>query len=219
MSILLLHGFTGHPSDVEPLKKAFEAQGFVCDVPLLPGHGTKPKDLNSIKMADWIDCAQSYDSDMIVGLSMGGLLAILLAAQKPKSKLILLSPAFALQPLARLGILLARSGLTRFIETLPKPAGSDIADPAARARSQAYQEVPLKGLIEFDRVRQQALLALPKVTCPVFSFFGARDHTVDVDRSSKLVSNPVIFEHSAHILPLDYDQKELISQCLKILEK
>lgn len=219
MSILLLHGFTGHPSDLEPLKTAFEAHGFTCNMPLLPGHGTKPEDLNSVKTTDWLDCARSYNSDIIVGLSMGGLLAVLLAAEKPKSKLILLSPAFALQPLGRFGVWAANLGLAHLLPCLPKAAGSDIAEPIARSHSQAYRQIPLKALLEFDHLRQLALLALPKVTCPIFSFFGAKDHTVDVAKASQFVLNPVIFEHSAHILPLDYDQKELTAQCLKILEK
>lgn len=219
MSILLLHGFTGHPSDLEPLKTAFETRGFSCVLPLLPGHGAKPEDLNRVKIADWLDCARAYDSDIIVGLSMGGLLASVIAAEQPKAKLILLSPAFFLQPLGRFLISASKLGLWRVLKSIPKAAGSDIADPVARAKSQAYREIPLKALLEFDRLRKQALKALPQITCPVFSFFGAHDHTVNVRKASSCVKNPVILKRSAHVLPLDYDQKELIAQCLGILEK
>ena len=219
MSILLLHGFTGHPSDLAPLKTAFEAHGWACQLPLLPGHGTRPQNLDSIRATDWIDCAKSYDSDVIVGLSMGALLAVILAAERPKSKLILLSPAFYLKPIGRLTAWACQKGLWRMIKSIPKTAGSDIADPVARAKSQAYHEISLKGLVEFDWLRKQAIQALPQVSCPMYSFFGAKDHTVDIVKSSALLKDSVIFERSAHILPLDYDQKELISQCLKILEK
>lgn len=219
MSVLLLHGFTGHSSDLQPLKTAFEAHGFPCHLPLLPGHGTRPADLHRVQATDWLDAAKQYDSDIIVGLSMGALLAVCMAAERPTSKLILLSPAFFLHPFGKLGSWAAERGLAHIFNSFPKKGGSDIADPVARAKSQAYQEISLKALIEFNRLRQQAIQALPKVTCPIFSFFGRKDRTIDVAKSSRLVKNPVIFEHSAHILPLDYDQKELISQCLKILEK
>lgn len=218
MSVLLLHGFTGHPSDLEPLRTAFEARGISCYLPLLPGHGTNLDDLNRVQASDWLDAVRHYDSDIIVGMSMGGLLAVCMAAERPISKLILLSPAFFLQPFGRFGAWAAEHGLAHILSSFPKKAGSDIADPVARSKSQAYQEVPLKALVQFEQLRQSAIRVLPKVTCPVFSFFGAKDHTVDIKKASLLVKNPVIFERSAHVLPLDYDQKELISQCLKILE-
>lgn len=219
MSILLLHGFTGHPSDLAPLKLALESHGFTCHAPLLPGHGSRPEDLNKATMEHWLECARSYEADIIIGLSMGGLLATILATERPVSKLILLSPAFYLRSPGRFAACVSRFGLWRLVPMIRKMAGSDIADPVARSKSQALPVVPIKALLEFNRLRLRALLALPRITCPVYSFFGKQDHTVDIQKASALLKNPVIFERSAHILPIDYDQKELIAQCLKILEK
>lgn len=219
MSVLLLHGFTGHPNDLKPLDEALTQHGFSCHRPTLPGHATSPADLNQATVESWLSSIRPDLSDVIIGLSMGALLAILLAAERPVSKLILISPAFILKPFPKLGVWGARLGLAHFLKTVPKTAGSDIEDPAGKAACKAYREVPLKALLQFDLVRQRAIQALPAVQCPIYSFFGAKDHTVDVPKSAVFVKNPVIFEHSAHILPLDYDQKELISQCLKILEK
>lgn len=219
MSILLLHGFSGHPDDLLPLEIALKQAGLSCKRPFLPGHGTHLEDLSATKAADWIKFAREQEADVVIGLSMGGLLGTILAAERPFKKLILLSPAFVLRPLGRLGVWASRLGLARVKHAFKKTVGSDIWDPVARAKSKAYPAIPLKALLEFDAIRQEALRALPHVQCPVFSFFGKHDHTVDVAAASKLVPNPVIFEHSAHILPLDYDQKELITQCLQILEK
>src|SRR3989338_6066436 len=104
MSILLLHGFTGHPSDLEPLDKAFTKHGLTCIRPTLPGHGTKSQDLNQVTVEDWLGATQNYDSDIIIGFSMGALLAILLASERPRKKLILISPALILKAVPRLGI-------------------------------------------------------------------------------------------------------------------
>jgi carboxylesterase len=219
MSILLLHGFTGHPSDLSPLKSALENHGFTCHAPLLPGHGNTPEDLNKATMEDWLECIRSSDFDVVIGLSMGGLLGTILAEERPLSKLVLLSPAFYLQKPGRLAIRLSKLGVWSFLPAIRKLIGSDILDPSARVKSQALSAIPLKALLEFERVRLRALQVLPQITCPVYSFFGNHDRTVDVQKSSALFKNPVIFKRSAHILPVDYDQKELIAQCLQILEK
>ena len=219
MSVLLLHGFTGHPSNLEPLEEAFTKQGFSCLSPMLPGHDVLSGNLDRATMQDWLSSVENNQSDVVVGLSMGALLAILMAAERPRKKLVLISPAFVLRLLGRLSVFGAYLGLGSWVKSFPKIAGSDVEDPIGKARCQAYPEVPLKALKEFDLLRQKAIQVLPKLRCPIYSFFGAKDHTVDVQKSAVFVKNPVIFERSAHIIPLDYDQKELIAQCLQILEK
>ncbi|MES2504548.1 MAG: alpha/beta fold hydrolase [Myxococcota bacterium] len=219
MSILLLHGFTGHRDDLLPLEIALEQAGHTCHRPNLPGHGTVPADMQGIRAVDWIASARSFDADVIIGLSMGALIGVILAAERPKAKLILLSPAFILQPFGRMGVWAAKQGLLKYFPTFKKYAGSDIEDPIARAASKAYPVVPSHSLPEFDALRMRAIKALPEVSCPIYTFFGAHDHTVDIKASSLFVNRPVILPRSAHILPVDYDHKELIKQCLQILEK
>ena len=56
------------------------SKGYTVRVPLLPGHGTKPEDLNKVKWQEWPAKVQSEleellkacDQVFICGLSMGG---------------------------------------------------------------------------------------------------------------------------------------------------
>lgn len=219
MRISLIHGFTGHPADLVPLQEALNLQGHVCTSLMLPGHGSRIDDLDHVLADEWLQAVLDQASDVLIGLSMGGLLSVLAASQKKYSMIILLSPAFYLERTARFAARAAQQGLWRLIKHVPKSAGSDIADPIARAQSQAYGSVSLRALVQFEKVRELALVALPKVSCEIRVFFGALDHTVDIVKSAKLFKNPVVLPRSGHILPVDYDQKELIAQCLKILEK
>ncbi|MBL4818954.1 MAG: alpha/beta fold hydrolase [Deltaproteobacteria bacterium] len=219
MSILLLHGFTGHPDDLLPLEQALLQRGFTCERPCLPGHCTSVTDLNRTKAEDWINFVRKRNPDVVIGLSMGGLLGVILAAERPISKLILLAPAFKLKPFGQTGTMLSKLGLHNFVRMYPKMVGRDIQDPIARSQSKAYDRVPLRGLLEFDKVRQQALKALPRVKCPTHTFLGAHDHTIDNSAAMRLMKNPVMLPHSGHVLSVDRDKKELIAQCLKILEK
>src|SRR3989442_497796 len=85
---LLLHGLTGSPAEMRPVGEALAAAGFRAVGPLLPGHGTTPEDLDTTTRADLIQAAESALLSLegarrifLCGLSVGGLLAIHLAAR------------------------------------------------------------------------------------------------------------------------------------------
>jgi len=85
---LLLHGLTGSPAEMRPVGEALAAAGFRAVGPLLPGHGTTPEDLDITTRADLVQAAESALLSLegarrifLCGLSVGGLLAIHLAAR------------------------------------------------------------------------------------------------------------------------------------------
>jgi carboxylesterase len=99
--VLLLHGLTGMPSEMRPLRSPLEQLGCAVEAPLLPGHGATHRELLATGWSDWLagarraadDLAGRCDTLVIAGLSMGGLLATLLAAEDPRvDGIALLSP-------------------------------------------------------------------------------------------------------------------------------
>ena len=98
--VLLLHGLTGMPSEMRPLQKQLIQMGCMVECPMLPGHGGTHNDLLATGWKDWVKGARqalhrlSQDCDHVVvaGLSMGALIAALLAVDEPKvSGIVLLS--------------------------------------------------------------------------------------------------------------------------------
>src|SRR6267378_6000349 len=72
--VLLLHGLTGTPVDMHYMKNALVADGYTVSVPLLPGRGTRPSDMDALSWEDWMSAAlAAYDDlarehdDVIVG--------------------------------------------------------------------------------------------------------------------------------------------------------
>ena len=53
VGVLLVHGYTGSPASMRPWAEYLNQRGFTVRVPLLPGHGTKPEDLNEVKWEQW----------------------------------------------------------------------------------------------------------------------------------------------------------------------
>lgn len=80
---LLIHGYTGDPSEIKPLAKHLEILGYETLCPTLPGHTGMKKDLKKTKDLDWINSAEegyaqlskTCDQIAVLGFSMGGLLA------------------------------------------------------------------------------------------------------------------------------------------------
>lgn len=101
-AVLLLHGFTGYPGDVRYLAGRLNEAGYAVSVPRLPGHGTNNRDFRSSDWRDWqrraidsyLELAGRHNRVAVGGLSMGGLLASLLAAEYPVTQLLLFAPAF-----------------------------------------------------------------------------------------------------------------------------
>lgn len=232
--VLLLHGFTGSASDMTLLSEELARKNMLVSVPPLPGHDTHVEHLETVKWEEWIQFSQraldAFDKDaprVIVALSMGTFIATILAANKSNqiSGLVLLAPAFALQRSGRLGVILSKLGLYRLQRFFTKTNGSDIQDPQAQSENNAYDQIPLRSLVQFEEMRKVALQKLKDVTCPVFLGFGAHDHTIDNAQSVKALASLASkrverhdYSNSAHVLTVDYDRDVLNSDVARFIE-
>lgn len=76
-AVLLLHGYTGAPSEMRPLGDYLHALGYTVSCVRLPGHGTSIKDLEATTATDWYAAAEAeclellarFDSVYVAGLS------------------------------------------------------------------------------------------------------------------------------------------------------
>ncbi len=82
--ILLIHGFAGNVEEVKPLQDYLAEKGCLVKCPLLPGHGKTKKELAGSDYSEWIAAAEQAYLDLskqcrkiiVIGFSMGGLLAV-----------------------------------------------------------------------------------------------------------------------------------------------
>ena len=89
IGVLLCHGFTGTPQSMRPWAEHLAANGLTVALPRLPGHGTRWQELNRTTWHDWyaederalLALRQRCDTVVVMGLSMGGTLALRLAEQ------------------------------------------------------------------------------------------------------------------------------------------
>jgi carboxylesterase len=99
---LLLHGWLGTPADFGELAGELDKAGWDVYAPLHPGHGTWPSNLEgltgekTIRSArrHYVELLRRYPRLALVGFSMGGAAATVLAAEAPPADLVLIGPFF-----------------------------------------------------------------------------------------------------------------------------
>lgn len=104
IAVLCCHGYTGTPGELTIVGLKMFNKGFDVYCPRLPGHGTTAKEFTKSKAKDWISLEvaaakylkENYDDFYIVGHSMGGLNAVILAEQFDVKRIALIAPAFDL---------------------------------------------------------------------------------------------------------------------------
>lgn len=153
-AVVLVHGFTGHPGHWELLAGEIAERGYTVTAPLLPGHGGGPAELAAATADDWIAATRAAAREVaghrrvhLVGLSMGGMLAVLAARASGAASLTLINTPvvlrnrrMALAPLAR--------PLRETVTTEPLPA----PDPELAHLWRPLDAYPTAALVELRRV-------------------------------------------------------------------
>jgi carboxylesterase len=231
---LLLHGYTGTPYEVRVLGDDLAARlGLAASGPLLPGHGDDPAALNHLDWSAWRNAAvHAYDQldaldppvpdahgrphrpRVVVGCSMGGLLALQLSCVRRVDAIILLAPALRFFDVDTLTILALSAGLWRLRPFVAKegPGGDVGADDAARLNP-TYKTMPTRGITELLSLQWHTERLLPTITAPVCIFHGDLDQTIAPSSSriiASRVSSPVVEHHrlrrTRHLVGLDVDR-------------
>jgi carboxylesterase len=220
--ILLCHGFTGSPQSLRPWAEYLAERGLTVSLPLLPGHGTRWEDMALTGWQDWyaeVDrelralrerCAEVF----VAGLSMGGALALRLAAKHGDavSGVVVVNPANRMHGLAPYALPVVR----HLLRTTP-----GIADDIAKegAHELGYTRVPLHAAHSLRQFFRLVDGELPQVTQPLLLLRSAEDHVVPTADSARVLSrvsstdvSEIVLEQSYHVATLDHDAERIFEE-------
>jgi carboxylesterase len=213
-SVLALHGFGATPEEVSMAVEIARELGLRALAPLLPGHGTSVEDLAQTGFDDWLGAAERAFAELspagpviVVGSSMGSLLALSLAADHPAqvAGVAALAPATRLAwPFPSLALALV-CGLRIPDFSLPK-SSVDIRDAVLRKQQVTYEAQPAYAGNEVRLGGRRVEKRLGEIRCPAFIAHGRHDHVCPVNnayRAYAQLGTPA-WEKELLILPRSY---------------
>jgi carboxylesterase len=228
MGCMCTHGFTASPEEMRWLGEYLNARGLTIFAPRLAGHGIDPALMRRQHRLDWYEnvldgvallrarCRKVF----ALGLSMGGLLSLCVAAAGlVDAAVALATPFYVDRPLIRLTPV-----IKYFRRYFPKDGWPGALDERVRETQRrmgreetgrsAYPVIPTESAWQLYRLMGETQRRLPEITVPVLLIYSRGDKTVPYGnlalavsrlRTADLVTRTL--EHSDHVLPQEIERE------------
>jgi carboxylesterase len=225
--VLLCHGFTGCPQSLRPWAEYLAAAGLSVSLPRLPGHGTTWQEMARTRWEDWYaEVSRNFDElrartdeIFIMGLSMGGCLALRLAELRDSaiSGLVLVNPSITADT-----AMFAFLPVVKLLVPSIKGIASDIK--SENATELGYKRVPLKAAATLPGLWRITREYLSDVSQPVLVYRSTTDHVVG-PRSLRLLREALPAgqlevrdcANSYHVATLDNDAQAIFTGSLEFV--
>ena len=188
--ILLLHGFTGCAAHMRPLAEALAGRGYTVRTINLPGHATSEEDMARTNWQQWLHAAKEAALEMrnglstftVGGLSMGGVLALLIAQQmKADACVTLAAPTAAQNPLLPFSSIAAP-----FIKRIAWKGGSRHSE-LDKTYDFGYSGFPTAKGADLYRLIRMARSNLFSIHCPILAVQGDADETIAKESADNIL--------------------------------
>lgn len=229
IAALLVHGFTGTPQSMRPWGEYLAENGFTVRIPRLPGHGTSWREANLTTWQDWyaevernfIELREKHEKVFVMGLSMGGTLALRLAERRPRelAGMVLANPSVHTEhPLRAVTSVLAKVTpvWTNISGDIKKPGGHELA----------YDRMPLKAAMSLQQLWPLVKQDIADIETPTLLYSSQEDHTVEPSNSAWLVANlrvadftQVMLTESYHVVTLDNDAEKVFAGSVEFIRR
>ncbi|MEO6096913.1 MAG: alpha/beta fold hydrolase [Fibrobacteria bacterium] len=233
-AVLFLHGWHSTPRELRFLAQRLADAGFHCRAPLLKGHGTRIQDLAATRFPDYLAEAErafdalsaSHERVSVCGLSMGGLLGLMLATKRPVANLMLVAP------------FLSPAGMTAGIPNrwligrvplwgdISKSPGGPIQDPLGLEGHIAYHAMPAHAMVSVVVAARRFAPKVREVSCPTLILHSIHDTTSDFAGTQMLIEKLgsqdktlVAYNRGNHVITLDYEKKALEESVVEWLKR
>ena len=230
IGVLLLHGFMSSVRTVNGMVPLLEQAGIPYRVPVLRGHGTHYKALTGVTAQDWYDDAEAallelagkVDKVVVVGLSMGGLVAINLGIRHLDKIAGVATWAAAMRYKDPL------SGLTPLLAHVVKDwvAPEAFNEPSLKVNNDNYPRFMLDAFVSLKNYARETELRLKQMHVPICVMQSKADGVID-PVAANLIYRDVSSRHreihwftkSGHEMGQDLEAEAVFARTMQFIEK
>lgn len=226
---LLIHGFTSTPAVMYPLAQVLKKEGYTVKAVLLSGHGTKPEDLLDVSYMNWYDDVEKayeellYECEevIVIGHSMGGLLALMLSSRYNIDKLICL--ACALKPSNKW---VKYTGILKHIKKYTSWKSSSDENKERNEYDLAYKTFPIHSVHQLHLATKAANDCLSKVKADTLIIQDKNDSQVKKE-AAEIIYNSISskekdliwIENATHSLTIGPKKEQVFEAILNFIKK
>ena len=228
-AVLLLHGLTASPYALKEVSDHYIKNGYTVYVPVIKGHGTSVFDLEKTNYLDWSDSAeQAYDKlaknhskIYVVGISLGGLLALDLASDHDVKGIVIVNTPIKLK--SELNELLPLLYLISpyFIRGLFSLEELPIA-----TELKLYDSLPLKSAAQLASYVKFIKPKLKNINTKILVVQSVKDDLVEPESATFILNNVnsknidlLILKNSTHINIFKEDQELFKQRSLRFIKE
>lgn len=198
---LLIHGFASTPQEIRWLGGKLNEAGYSVLGLRLFGHATHQKDLRRARWLDWLACVEDgysllqdgCNKIVVVGISLGGAVALIAGALLPVDGIVALSTPYHLPQYTRLKLPIFLMPFWKCLNFSIKyrPAATPVAylDSQAARSHLTYPIFPTRAIPEVAQLLAEMRRVLPNIKVPTLLIHSSADREV-TDQNAR-----EIFDH------------------------
>jgi carboxylesterase len=233
--VLLVHGFTGVPKEMRQMGEYLHREhGYSVLGVRLSGHATQPEDMIRSSYTDWLASVEDgfallsgmTQSITLMGLSMGGVLALTTASYLPVNGVVAMSTPYKLPDDRRLRHI---EWLSKAVPFMPKSSdepGSGWFDKQAYKEHISYPQNPLHAIGELNKLLSKMQAALSQITVPTLLIHSRDDNYVLKDSMPLIHASltmpdkqMVWIEGSGHVITRDAQRQKVFETAARFVHR
>ena len=231
---LLIHGFTGAPKEMRWMGEYLSQQGFPSLGVRLAGHATCPEDMIRSRYTDWMASVEDgyhflrgvTDHIFLVGLSMGGMLSLLMSTKLDVVGVVAMSTPYRLPKDYPAWVLRLASYFISYQPKVKEDAGESWFDKDAYAEHVAYLQNPVRSVTELQLLATEMRAALHKVSVPVLLVHSKNDTYVLPENMERIYADlgtsdkiKLYITEAGHVVTRDAAKEQVFEAAKEFIQR
>jgi carboxylesterase len=232
---LLIHGFTSSPKEMRGLGEFLNQYGYTCLGIRLTGHATDPQDMIRSNYTDWTASVEDgynllrclSDRIILVGVSMGGVLTLLMSTRLDVTGAVALSTPYKLPDDPRLRHIDLIAKTVPFMPKGSSAPGDGWFDKEAWKDHISYPQNPVRSIGQLNRLLAEMRSALPQLRVPVL-LIHSRDDDYVLPQNMELIFSDLVnisdktklyVTGSGHVITRDAARQQVFQYVLDFIQR